>query len=120
MSSISTESLSYGVLPPVGALGAGSALAPLLPPELVSLELLEEDEDDESSDEWLEGVEAGTQSDPLSTVPSGQLPGELAPLPPPHAVTETRPTAQRAPTTTPSPPAFRSFMARMIPRLRGD
>jgi hypothetical protein len=112
-------------LPPLDAVGVGSwlgALAELLPPELppeaVSLEL---EDDDESSEEWLDPAEGGTQSDPLRTVPSGQLPGESAPFPPPppHAVTETRP-AQRAPATTPNPPAFRSFMPRMIALLAND
>src|SRR5580658_7660252 len=61
LSSISTESLSYGVLPPLDPLGVGSglgALAALLPPELppeaVSLEL---EVEVESSDEWLDAAE---------------------------------------------------------------
>src|ERR1700722_351325 len=93
-SSISTESLSYGVLPPVDPLGVGSAL-----PEAAPLPALSLEGDDGSSDAWVDGVELGTQSDPLSTVPSGQLPGESAPLAPPsYYATEARPTALWGPT----------------------
>ncbi len=82
--------------------------------------------DDVSSDAWLP-ASGGTQSEPLSTVPSGQLPGESAPFAPPPQPARpamptrpTKPAAQNAPALTRNSLAFRSLMPRMIALLATD
>jgi hypothetical protein len=112
-------SRSYGALPPL------DELSPDEDPEVVPpLDDGDDDEDDDEEDDdeppaeddeppdesSPPGESGGTQSLPLSTVPSGHVPGESACLaPPPHAASASKLSAA----------TILGFMARIIPRARG-
>ena len=117
-SSISTESLSYGVFDPDGADAAVESALPLevLPLLLDDVDALSFDPlppvgDGVSSDAWLPDS-GGTQSEPLSTVPSGQLPGASAPSPPRRIRRDRRDRGNPPRRTRPPSRAIHSLFAR--------
>src|ERR1700677_3785844 len=104
-SSISTASLSYGGPPAEGASLAGAA-----PGAGWSVSALGAFGGGASPPVGSGPADAGTQSDPLSTVPSGQVPGESAPFaPPPQAAAATQSATATRDAPIPSP-----FMGRII------
>jgi hypothetical protein len=123
---------------PLGVVGVASVPALVVDPTaLDALDVLEPPPEgalssERASDMWV-GGSLGMQSEPLSVVPSGHVPGESAPLPPPHpprAASTAAPTANFAPQSPVADaprrtvivnvaPLMACLMARMIALLAG-